>query len=127
MPQTPDDTPVAEMSFEAAMAELEQVVAKLERGDALQPLWHWLYFLQSARLGALGRDGHPAKGGFLPPVGPPPSFEPECFLVRGGRSESGWVFFWSNRDICRRWPLTQTLFRCLKIAPRAAHNICVIY
>ncbi|MBZ8119348.1 exodeoxyribonuclease VII small subunit [Roseovarius sp. LXJ103] len=33
MPQTPDDTPVAEMSFEAAMAELEQVVAKLERGD----------------------------------------------------------------------------------------------
>jgi len=33
MTQTPDDTPVAEMSFEAAMAELEQVVAKLERGD----------------------------------------------------------------------------------------------
>ncbi len=27
------DTPVSEMSFEAAMAELEQVVAKLERGD----------------------------------------------------------------------------------------------
>jgi exodeoxyribonuclease VII small subunit len=27
------DTPVAEMSFEQAMAELEQVVGKLERGD----------------------------------------------------------------------------------------------
>ncbi|MCH2095956.1 MAG: exodeoxyribonuclease VII small subunit [Rhodobacteraceae bacterium] len=27
------DTPVTEMSFEAAMAELEHVVAKLERGD----------------------------------------------------------------------------------------------
>lgn len=27
------ETPVAEMSFEAAMAELEQVVNKLERGD----------------------------------------------------------------------------------------------
>ncbi|SDY39247.1 exodeoxyribonuclease VII small subunit [Citreimonas salinaria] len=26
-------TPVEEMSFEAAMAELEQVVSKLERGD----------------------------------------------------------------------------------------------
>ncbi|MGH1464160.1 MAG: exodeoxyribonuclease VII small subunit [Cognatishimia sp.] len=27
------DTPVAELSFEQAMAELEQVVGKLERGD----------------------------------------------------------------------------------------------
>lgn len=27
------DTPIEEMSFEAAMAELEQVVTKLERGD----------------------------------------------------------------------------------------------
>ena len=44
---------------------------KLARGDALPPLWHWLYFLQSARMGALGRDGHPAKGGFLPPVALP--------------------------------------------------------
>jgi len=29
----PADTPVPEMSFEAAMAELEKVVAQLERGD----------------------------------------------------------------------------------------------
>lgn len=28
-----NDTPVAEMSFEQAMAELEQVVGQLERGD----------------------------------------------------------------------------------------------
>jgi len=28
-----DQTPVGEMSFEQAMAELEQVVTKLERGD----------------------------------------------------------------------------------------------
>jgi len=27
------DTPIEEMSFEAAMAELEQVVTKLERGE----------------------------------------------------------------------------------------------
>lgn len=32
MTETPD-TPVGEMSFEQAMAELEQVVGKLERGD----------------------------------------------------------------------------------------------
>jgi len=40
-------------------------------GDALPPLWHWIYFLRSAPLSALGRDGHPAKGGFLPPVALP--------------------------------------------------------
>lgn len=39
--------------------------------DVLPPLWHWLYFLRSAPLSALGRDGHPAKGGFLPPVALP--------------------------------------------------------
>ena len=43
----------------------------LKEGDALPPLWHWLYFLHSARLSNLGRDGHPALGGFLPPVALP--------------------------------------------------------
>ena len=37
-------------------------------GDILPPLWHWLYFLPAARQSALGPDGHPARGGFLPPV-----------------------------------------------------------
>jgi 3-methylfumaryl-CoA hydratase len=37
-------------------------------GDALPPLWHWLYFLPTARQSTLGPDGHPARGGFLPPV-----------------------------------------------------------
>ncbi len=41
---------------------------ELEKGRALPPLWHWLYFHQPARQGQLGRDGHPKKGGFLPPV-----------------------------------------------------------
>jgi 3-methylfumaryl-CoA hydratase len=35
---------------------------------ALPPLWHWLYFLPSARQSELGPDGHPKRGGFLPPV-----------------------------------------------------------
>jgi len=34
----------------------------------LPPLWHWLYFLPRAPQHALGQDGHPALGGFLPPV-----------------------------------------------------------
>ncbi len=45
--------------------------ASLTDGDALPPLWHWLFFLEAKPLGALGRDGHPAKGEFLPPVSLP--------------------------------------------------------
>lgn len=37
-------------------------------GTALAPLWHWLYFLPQVRHSGLGPDGHPARGGFLPPV-----------------------------------------------------------
>lgn len=37
-------------------------------GSRLPPLWHWLYFLTGEPPAALGRDGHPARGGFLPPV-----------------------------------------------------------
>lgn len=40
-------------------------------GDPLPPLWHWLYFLDAKPLALLGRDGHPKKGGFLPPVALP--------------------------------------------------------
>ncbi len=32
------------------------------------PLWHWLYFLPGARQSEIGDDGHPRRGGFLPPV-----------------------------------------------------------
>jgi 3-methylfumaryl-CoA hydratase len=37
----------------------------------LPPLGHWLYFLHAARQSQLGPDGHPARGGFLPPVALP--------------------------------------------------------
>ncbi|MCZ2089719.1 MAG: MaoC family dehydratase N-terminal domain-containing protein [Burkholderiales bacterium] len=37
-------------------------------GSALPPLGHWLYFLPTARQSELGADGHPRRGGFLPPV-----------------------------------------------------------
>lgn len=40
----------------------------LAEGDVLPPLWSWLYFLDAEPAVRLGRDGHPAKGGFLPPV-----------------------------------------------------------
>jgi 3-methylfumaryl-CoA hydratase len=37
-------------------------------GTHLPALWHWLYFLPHARQSELGEDGHPKRGGFLPPV-----------------------------------------------------------
>lgn len=40
----------------------------LNSGDALPPLWHWLYFLEAKPLSELGRDGHAQRGEFLPPV-----------------------------------------------------------
>jgi len=54
---------------------LEALAATLDRddpapraGDAVPPLWHWLYFLPTERQSELGPDGHPQRGGFLPPV-----------------------------------------------------------
>lgn len=37
-------------------------------GPALPPLWHWLLFQDWAPASGLGPDGHPKRGGFLPPV-----------------------------------------------------------
>jgi 3-methylfumaryl-CoA hydratase len=36
--------------------------------EIVPPLWHWLYFLPGAPLSETGPDGHPERGGFLPPV-----------------------------------------------------------
>ena len=40
----------------------------LKAGDPLPLLHHWLYFWDVKSPTSLGTDGHPAKGGFLPPV-----------------------------------------------------------
>jgi len=41
---------------------------QLRAGDPLPPLWHWLYFLHAHPQSDLDADGHPRRGGFLPPV-----------------------------------------------------------
>jgi 3-methylfumaryl-CoA hydratase len=43
----------------------------LKLGDALPPIWHWLYFWSVAQQSDLGADGHPRTGGFLPDLGLP--------------------------------------------------------
>jgi hydroxyacyl-ACP dehydratase HTD2-like protein with hotdog domain len=37
-------------------------------GGVLPPLWHWMLFQEWAPAHGLGPDGHPLRGGFLPPV-----------------------------------------------------------
>jgi 3-methylfumaryl-CoA hydratase len=37
-------------------------------GDPLPPLWHWFHFLPQVAGARIGDDGHPQRGGFLPPV-----------------------------------------------------------
>lgn len=39
-----------------------------EPDPALPPLWHWMLFQHLAPAHELGPDGHPQRGGFLPPV-----------------------------------------------------------
>jgi 3-methylfumaryl-CoA hydratase len=43
----------------------------LEPGDALPSMWHVAFFLEVAPTDRLGTDGHPERGGFLPPVALP--------------------------------------------------------
>ncbi len=37
-------------------------------GEPLPPLWQWCFFQSAVAPGELGGDGHPARGGFLPPA-----------------------------------------------------------
>ncbi len=50
----------------AAAAMLDETPLCL--GQALPPLWHWFYFLPRTTQGLLGEDGHPQRGGFMPPI-----------------------------------------------------------
>lgn len=40
----------------------------LAEGEALPPCWHWMFTNATVRQSGLGPDGHPQRGGFLPPV-----------------------------------------------------------
>nr|WP_162583623.1 MaoC family dehydratase N-terminal domain-containing protein [Variovorax sp. PBS-H4] len=50
----------------------QRLFAMLDREDelpvVLPPLWHWLYFLSAPPTASIDADGHPRRGGFLPPV-----------------------------------------------------------
>lgn len=52
----------------AYLATVHDVAAAPASGDVAPPGIHWCLAPPAAPMSALGRDGHPAKGGFLPPV-----------------------------------------------------------
>ena len=55
----------------ALTATLDHPAAPVLVGTALPALWHWLYFLPMHRQSEIGPDGHPQRGGFMPPVALP--------------------------------------------------------
>ena len=52
---------------QALLAALERP-ANLTDGEVMPPLFHWLHFWDPKPPSETGPDGHPARGGFLPPV-----------------------------------------------------------
>ncbi len=62
---------LAPMPVAALNATLDRDDPAPVPGDVLPPLYHWLYFLGLVPTAALDIDGHPQRGGFLPPVALP--------------------------------------------------------
>lgn len=65
--ETTDD-PLCTTQARAAAAMFDDPGAALDEGAPLRPLWHWFYFLPRAAQSQLDDDGHPKRGGFLPPI-----------------------------------------------------------
>ncbi|WDZ94502.1 MaoC family dehydratase N-terminal domain-containing protein [Herbaspirillum sp. WKF16] len=55
-------------AFASALAATIDGPQQPQAGDALPPLWHWIYFWTVCAQSEVGDDGHPKRGGFLPPV-----------------------------------------------------------
>jgi 3-methylfumaryl-CoA hydratase len=51
-----------------AMAATLDMEASPRVGEALPPGWQWMFFNPAARRSGLGADGHPQRGGFMPPI-----------------------------------------------------------
>ena len=54
--------------LDALAATLDRDDPPARAGDDAPPLAHWLFFTPLARQSQLGPDGHPLRGGFLPPI-----------------------------------------------------------
>ena len=62
---------ISPTSVNRLAATLNEAAPDYGDGDNLPPLWHWIFFVKPVPQAGLGRDGHPQRGGFLPPVALP--------------------------------------------------------
>ena len=53
---------------QAAAATLDDAATVFAAGVPLPPLWHWFFFLPRVPQSSLDADGHPQRGGFMPPI-----------------------------------------------------------
>ena len=52
----------------ALAATLDEPELAVDIGSPVPNGWHWIFFLEAKPASELGSDGHPKRGGFLPPM-----------------------------------------------------------
>ena len=62
------DDVITQAPVSGLSATLDYRQPRARAGEALPPLWHWLYFLPAPAASRLDTDGHALRGDFLPPV-----------------------------------------------------------
>ncbi|GAB2866664.1 MaoC family dehydratase N-terminal domain-containing protein [Actinocorallia aurea] len=67
-PWAPEPIETADVITEGPVRALAGLLDVDPPGEALPPLWHWLFHLDRYPQAALGPDGHPRDGHFLPPL-----------------------------------------------------------
>ena len=106
---------IAEQTLEpfasVAMTGLLDRAAPPAVGEALPLPWHWPYFLDAPARAANGADGHPLRGGLLPPVplprraftfrAPRPAFDTDTLQLCAA-AEGDTVERWRARETLRR-------------------------
>ncbi len=60
--------PLPRTQVQAAQAMLDDAATPVGDGMPLPLPWHWFHFLPRAPQSQLDDDGHPRRGGFLPPI-----------------------------------------------------------
>ncbi|GAA2547661.1 FAS1-like dehydratase domain-containing protein [Mycolicibacterium diernhoferi] len=67
-PDPVSDTELLSARPAAALAATLDLDCELDVGDALPAMWHSVYFAEWSPTSALGADGHPGEGRFMPPI-----------------------------------------------------------
>lgn len=59
---------VEALPLTAMAAILDRRLEEISPDGSLPPLWHWLLLQKHVRSSEIGEDGHPRRGGFMPPI-----------------------------------------------------------